>query len=89
MAPLRANLIGYIRSCNRNSLIVTLIILKAPIMTAADNIYKYFHCFSENIRLQKKKVKIIKVSSAAILLGSLRVKNFIKIGGKLRISSIW
>ena len=25
--------------------------LKAPITTAADNIYKYFHCFSEKIRL--------------------------------------
>ena len=25
--------------------------LKAPIMTAADNIHQYFHCFSEKIRL--------------------------------------
>ena len=25
--------------------------LKAQIMTAADNIHKYFHCFSEKIRL--------------------------------------
>ena len=25
--------------------------LKAPITTAADDIHKYFHCFSEKIRL--------------------------------------
>ena len=54
-----------------------ILILKASFTTVADDVQKYFHCFSEKIRfdafkpyfLRKIKLKIINVSSAAILLG--------------------
>ena len=77
----------------------TLLTLKAPIKTAADNIHKYFFitCFSEKIRLDissessarqrihmknqalfslKDKSKKIKMSSAAIFVGALSVKEY-------------
>ena len=38
-----------VRSNTENKAVLT---LKAPITTAADDIHKYFHCFSEKIRLE-------------------------------------
>ena len=46
-------LLGFIQYCNHLKCNTTVkrLTLKAPITTAADNIHKNFHCFSENIRL--------------------------------------
>ena len=63
--------------------------LKAPITTAADDIHKYFHCFSDKIRLaarqrihlkrqalfsSKDKSQKIKCRLLQFLFGALRVK---------------
>ena len=56
--------------------------LRAPVMTAADDIHKYFfHCFSEKIRHEKNqalfsskdKSKKLKCRLLQFLFGALRV----------------
>ena len=45
----------------------TILTLKAPVATAADNIHKFFHCFSEKIRPD--------VSSESSARQRIRMKN--------------